>query len=92
VKNSWGEIADLKGYLRVSEAYMRLNTISFMVNKNALPIDIAQRFGLAPGEATIPETPKAKSKTQTMEAAPNSSVKLRKMAPAAKKASPAEDH
>lgn len=92
VKNSWGEISDLKGYLRISEAYMRLNTISFMVNKNALPIDIAQRFGLAPGEATIPETPKTKSKTQTMEAAPNSSVKLRKMAPAAKKASPAEDH
>jgi bleomycin hydrolase len=46
VKNSWGEISALKGYLRVSEAYMRLNTISFMVNKSALPADIRKSLGL----------------------------------------------
>lgn len=53
VKNSWGEISDLKGYVNVSEDYLRLNTISFMVNKNALPKDVAQRLGLVPGEAKI---------------------------------------
>ncbi len=46
VKNSWGEVSDLKGYVNVSEAYMRLNTISFTVHKNALPGDVAQRLGL----------------------------------------------
>jgi bleomycin hydrolase len=56
VKNSWGEISSQKGYVNVSEAYMRLNTISFLVNKNALPLDIRQRLGLAPGEVTIPKS------------------------------------
>lgn len=46
VKNSWGEVSELKGYLRVSDTYMRLNTISFMVNKNALPKDVAGRLNL----------------------------------------------
>lgn len=55
VKNSWGEISDYKGYVYVSEAYMRLNTISFTINKNALPANILQRGGIAPGDAVIPE-------------------------------------
>lgn len=46
VKNSWGEISDLKGFIDVSDAYMRLNTISFTVHKNALPKDIRHRLGL----------------------------------------------
>ena len=46
VKNSWGEISDLKGFVYVSEAYMRLNTLSFTLHKNALPKDIRQRMGL----------------------------------------------
>ncbi|MCB0543181.1 MAG: aminopeptidase [Lewinellaceae bacterium] len=50
VKNSWGEISDLKGFVRVSENYMRLNTISFTVHKSALPADIVQRLGI-PGPA-----------------------------------------
>ena len=53
VKNSWGEISDLKGYVYVSEDYMRLNTISFTVNKNALPPDVRKRLGLEPGEVKI---------------------------------------
>ena len=53
VKNSWGEISDLKGYVYVSEAYMRLNTLSFTVNKNALPRDIRIRMGLEQGELRI---------------------------------------
>lgn len=46
VKNSWGEISDLKGFVNVSDSYMRLNTISFTVHKNALPSDILRRLGL----------------------------------------------
>lgn len=48
VKNSWGEVSDLKGYLNVSEAYMRLNTIAFTLHKNALPADIQRRLGIQP--------------------------------------------
>ncbi len=53
VKNSWGETGPLKGYLNVSEAYMRLNTISFTVHKSALPQDVRRRLGLEAGEVTI---------------------------------------
>ncbi len=58
VKNSWGEISDLKGFVNVSENYMRLNSISFTVHKNAVPADVLRRFGLtaqttaAPGPGT----------------------------------------
>lgn len=54
VKNSWGEISSLKGFVHVSEAYMRLNTISFTVHKNALPKDIRSRLGIDPAERVIP--------------------------------------
>jgi bleomycin hydrolase len=53
VKNSWGEISDNKGYVYCSEAYMRQNTISFTVHKDAIPDDIAKRLGLKEGEVTI---------------------------------------
>jgi bleomycin hydrolase len=53
VKNSWGEISDNKGYVYCSEAYMRQNTISFTVNKSAIPEDIARRLGLIAGDATL---------------------------------------
>lgn len=46
VKNSWGEISDLKGYVNVSDSYMRLNTISFTMHKNALPADLLRRLGI----------------------------------------------
>lgn len=52
VKNSWGQISDLKGYVYVSEAYMRLNTISFTVHKDALPSDVRKRMGLDAGADT----------------------------------------
>jgi bleomycin hydrolase len=80
VKNSWGEISELKGYLRVSDAYMRLNTISFLVHKHAIPADISKRLGFvedskegAPraGEARPP----AKIKTIKPQAAPNKAAK-----------------
>jgi len=55
VKNSWGEISDNKGYLNVSEAYMRQNTISFTVHKDALPTNTRKRLGLEEGDVNIPK-------------------------------------
>ena len=67
VKNSWGEISERKGFVYVSEAYMRVNTISFMVHKNAIPTDLRRRLGLEAGEVNIestkPLTPRQKADT-----------------------------
>ncbi len=47
VKNSWGtEKNDLKGYLFVSEAYFQLKTTCILVNKNAVPKEIAKKIGM----------------------------------------------
>lgn len=53
VKNSWGEISENKGYVYCSEAFMRQNTLSFTVHKDAIPDDIAKRLGFKEGDATI---------------------------------------
>ncbi len=73
VKNSWGEISDYKGYVYVSEAYMRLNTISFTVNKNALPTDIRKRLGFESGEAVIIAPPASGGATRS--SAPAKTIK-----------------
>jgi bleomycin hydrolase len=46
-KNSWGA-KDKKygGYWYLSEAYLRLKTLSIMVHKNALPADIKMKLGI----------------------------------------------
>jgi len=36
IKNSWGEIGPYKGYLHMSEAYVRAKTIAIIVNKDAV--------------------------------------------------------
>ena len=36
VKNSWGNIGPLNGYINVSEAYFKINTISLVVPKASL--------------------------------------------------------
>ncbi len=47
VKNSWGtDGSPYDGYLYVSEAYVQLKTMDFMVNKNALPDEIRKKLGL----------------------------------------------
>jgi len=47
VKNSWGTGKHIyKGYHYVSEAYMRAKTIFFMVHKEAVPAQTAEKLGL----------------------------------------------
>ncbi len=46
VKNSWGDNNDAKGFVNVSENYMRANTISFTVHKSALPVDLIRKLSI----------------------------------------------
>lgn len=62
VKNSWGEVSDLKGYVYASEAYNRLNTISYTLPKLALPQDIRRRLGLEAGQVNIEKQPEMEVK------------------------------
>ena len=46
-KNSWGtDNNDYGGYIHLSEAYVLLKTISIMVNKKAIPSDIANKLDI----------------------------------------------
>jgi bleomycin hydrolase len=45
-KNSWGCTGKYKGYLYMSEPYVRMKTICILVHKSAVPSDIAARLGL----------------------------------------------
>ncbi len=47
VKNSWGTISPHKGYVYMSEQYMRMKTVSIMINKAALPLKTSQRLFVA---------------------------------------------
>lgn len=40
IKNSWGEVGPHKGYLYMSEAYVRLKTVSLLLHKDALPANL----------------------------------------------------
>lgn len=46
VKNSWGETGDYKGIWYVSENYVKGRTMNILINKNAIPKDIAKKLGL----------------------------------------------
>ena len=37
IKNSWGEISPFKGYLYMSESYMRMKTVSITLHKEGIP-------------------------------------------------------
>jgi bleomycin hydrolase len=45
-KNSWGESNKMKGYLNMSESYVRLNTIAIMIHKDAIPENIKSKLGI----------------------------------------------
>ena len=46
-KNSWNANSNKSGgYLNMSEAYVRMNTIAIMVHKNALPKEISKKLDL----------------------------------------------
>ena len=46
-KNSWDDDSnDNGGYLNMSESFVKLNTIAIMVNKEALPRELAKKLGL----------------------------------------------
>lgn len=46
VKNSWGEEGPFKGYIKVSEAYFAINTVSLVVPKAALDNALRTKLGL----------------------------------------------
>ena len=92
VKNSWGEISDLKGFVYCSEAYMRQNTISFTVHKESIPEDISRRLGLKPGELNIEQSQgggKAGRKPET-ELMPAPTMRPSKLSPAKSTLTPAQ--
>lgn len=43
-KNSWGEISDYKGFLYMSEAYIKMKTVSIMLHKDALPKNSSEKL------------------------------------------------
>lgn len=45
-KNSWGEISDFKGYLMMSEAFVKLKTVGIMVHKESVPENVINNFSL----------------------------------------------
>jgi len=45
-KNSWNTSNDYEGYLYMSEAYVRLNTVAIMVHKDAVPQKIRKSLGI----------------------------------------------
>lgn len=50
VKNSWDTNQLYGGYFYVSEPYFLAKTMSVMVNKEAVPADIAKKIGIAPAK------------------------------------------
>ncbi len=44
-KNSWGTDNKYEGYMYLSEAYVKLKTVAFLVHKDAIPLEIAKKLG-----------------------------------------------
>lgn len=44
IKNSWGEISDYKGFLYMSEAYVRAKTVGVLLHKNSIPAPTASKL------------------------------------------------
>jgi bleomycin hydrolase len=46
IKNSWGAINELNGFLFMREDYFKIRTVAIIVNKNAIPADIRKKLAL----------------------------------------------
>jgi bleomycin hydrolase len=46
VKNSWNTNNKYDGYLYMSEPYLKLKTMNFVVHKDAIPKDIKKKLGI----------------------------------------------
>ncbi|QNK62451.1 aminopeptidase [Pedobacter sp. PAMC26386] len=46
VKNSWGNVGPLNGYLEVSEPYFAINTVSLVLPKAALTKELKKKLGI----------------------------------------------
>ena len=46
IKNSWGEISDYKGFLYMSRPYVKAKTVSIMVHKDAIPVEIMSKIAM----------------------------------------------
>ena len=46
VKNSWGESGEYKGIWYMTKSFIALNTMDFLINKNAIPADIRKKLGI----------------------------------------------
>jgi bleomycin hydrolase len=44
IKNSWGESGTFKGFLYMSESYLKMKTVSITVHQNGIPKDILKRM------------------------------------------------
>jgi bleomycin hydrolase len=45
VKNSWGPQGKYKGYIFVSREFVKLKTTTIMINRNSLPVAVAEKLG-----------------------------------------------
>ena len=50
VKNSWGASGKFNGYIFVSREFVMLKTTNCMINKNAIPVQIAQKMDISVDE------------------------------------------
>ena len=46
IKNSWGKAGKYEGLWYASKAFVRYKTMNIVVNKNALPKEIAKKLGI----------------------------------------------
>ena len=44
IKNSWGEVSDYKGFLYMSEAYVRAKTVAVLMHKDAIPAPTSKKL------------------------------------------------